>query len=85
MFILSIVVSVQCDSSSSLIFIVSFVLIVFLYAVFTKIMKSPSKKGRFLMDKLEGFKLYLEVAEKDNLNLRTPSLHPLETVEAGKF
>lgn len=37
------------------------------------------------MDKLEGFKLYLEVAEKDNLNLRTPSLHPLETVEAGKF
>ena len=40
--------------------------------VFAYLMKAPTPAGRRLMDKAEGFKLYLEVAEKDDLNLRNP-------------
>ncbi len=43
-----------------------------LHAAFVKLMAAPSSRGRQLMDKLDGFKLYLEVAEKDDLNLRHP-------------
>ncbi len=42
------------------------------HAVFIYLLKAPTTKGRQLMDKLEGFKLYLEVAEKDDLNLKHP-------------
>ena len=52
--------------------VLPFGLIVLLHLLFAYLLKAPSKKGRLLMDKLEGFKLYLEVAEKDDLNLRHP-------------
>ena len=35
-------------------------------------LKAPTRAGRKLLDKLHGFKMYLEVAEKDELNLRNP-------------
>ena len=35
-------------------------------------MKSPTRRGRALMDKLAGFELYLGVAEKDDLNIAHP-------------
>jgi len=41
------------------------------------LMKSPTRRGRALMDKLDGFELYLTVAEKDDLNIRhAPELTP---------
>jgi uncharacterized membrane protein YgcG len=40
--------------------------------VFASIMKRPTIRGRALLDKILGFKDYLEVAEKDELNLRHP-------------
>jgi uncharacterized membrane protein YgcG len=40
--------------------------------VFASVMKRPTIRGRELLDKLLGFKDYLEVAEKDELNLRNP-------------
>lgn len=46
--------------------------IVLLLCLFAYLLQAPSSKGRLLMDKLEGFKLYLEVAEQDDLNL----IHP---------
>ena len=46
--------------------------IVLLHIVFAYLLKAPSGLGRRLMDKLEGFKVYLEVAEKDDLALRHP-------------
>ncbi|MFT4817599.1 MAG: putative membrane protein [Cyclobacteriaceae bacterium] len=49
-----------------------FALINILHGVFYFLLRAPSVKGRRLMDKLEGFKLYLEVAEQDDLNLKTP-------------
>ena len=46
--------------------------VVVLHITFAYLLKAPSGRGRRLMDKLEGFKLYLEVAEKDDLDLRHP-------------
>jgi len=51
---------------------VIFVLIDLLHVLFYFLMRAPSLKGRRLLDKLEGFKLYLEVAEQDDLNLKNP-------------
>ncbi|MEZ5551361.1 MAG: DUF2207 domain-containing protein [Pseudomonadales bacterium] len=51
---------------------VAFLLTAILHGVFFWLMRAPTPRGRLLMDKLEGFKLYLEVAEKDDLNLRHP-------------
>ncbi|MDP6415329.1 MAG: DUF2207 domain-containing protein, partial [Gammaproteobacteria bacterium] len=49
-----------------------FAVIAGLHGLFAYLLKAPSVRGRVLMDKLEGFKLYLEVAEEDDLNLRHP-------------
>jgi uncharacterized membrane protein YgcG len=42
------------------------------HILFYWLLRAPTERGRRLMDKLEGFKSYLEVAEKDELNLRNP-------------
>jgi len=47
-------------------------------AVFHHFMKAPTRMGRKVMDQLEGFRLYLSVAEKDRMNLANP---PAETPE----
>ena len=49
-----------------------FALINILHGVFYFLLRAPSVKGRLLMDQLEGFKLYLEVAEQDDLDLKNP-------------
>ncbi len=41
-------------------------------ATFAIIMKRPTIRGRKLLDEMLGFKEYLEIAEKDELNLRNP-------------
>jgi uncharacterized membrane protein YgcG len=43
-----------------------------LHGLFYLLMRAPTPKGRNLLDKLEGFKLFLNVAEKDDLNVRNP-------------
>jgi uncharacterized membrane protein YgcG len=40
--------------------------------LFIWLMKAPTLSGRKLMDRIEGFKLYLSVAEKDRLNMSNP-------------
>ncbi len=47
-------------------------LIVAAHVLFYFLLKAPTRRGRLLMDKLEGFRMYLDVAEKDELNLRNP-------------
>ncbi|MDH3547398.1 MAG: DUF2207 domain-containing protein, partial [Gammaproteobacteria bacterium] len=39
---------------------------------FAVIMKRPTLRGRKLLDEMLGFKDYLEIAEKDEMNLRNP-------------
>jgi uncharacterized membrane protein len=41
-------------------------------ALFLVLLKSPTRRGRILMDELDGFELYLKVAEKDDLNIQHP-------------
>ena len=43
-----------------------------LNALFYHLLKAPTLSGRKIMDQIEGFKLYLSVAEKDRLNLLNP-------------
>ncbi|MGE5528443.1 MAG: DUF2207 domain-containing protein [Patescibacteria group bacterium] len=40
--------------------------------VFYRLLKAPTRAGRRVMDEIEGFKMYLSVAEKDRLNLLNP-------------
>lgn len=53
-----------------------FTLILILYAginvLFYHLLKAPTVGGRRLMDEFEGFKMYLETAERDRLNLLNP-------------
>jgi uncharacterized membrane protein YgcG len=49
-----------------------FVLNAGVHALFAYLLKAPTTRGRALLDKLEGFRLYLDVAEKDDLNIAHP-------------
>lgn len=40
--------------------------------VFVVLMRRPTARGRKLLDEVAGFRDYLEIAEKDDLNARTP-------------
>ena len=51
-----------------------FLAMVFLNALFYELLKAPTRIGRTILDEIEGFKLYLSVAEKDRLNF----IHPPE-------
>lgn len=54
-------------------FVLGTIVLMFLtMAFFAIIMKRPTLRGRKLLDEMLGFKDYLEVAEKDELNLRNP-------------
>ncbi len=50
----------------------AFALLVFLNALFYYLLKAPTLAGRKIMDQVEGFKMYLSVAEKDRLNMLNP-------------
>jgi uncharacterized membrane protein YgcG len=49
--------------------------------LFYELLKAPTLAGRRLLDKVEGFRLYLDVAEKDELNLRNPPQRTPELFE----
>ena len=51
-------------------------------AFFATIMKRPTMRGRKLLDEMVGFKDYLEIAERDELNLRNPPEKTPELFEA---
>ncbi len=40
--------------------------------LFFQLLKAPTRAGRKLLDQAEGLRLFLEVAEKDEMNLRNP-------------
>ena len=43
-----------------------------LNTLFYHLLKAPTRIGRTMLDKIEGFKLFLSVTEKDRLNLLNP-------------
>ena len=69
-FILTAVASLMSGPSALSIAVI--ILMVITTVFFAAIMKRPTLRGRKLLDEVIGFKDYLEVAEKDELNLRNP-------------
>jgi len=59
-------------SSVSLAAMVLLGVTVFLAPLFYYLLKAPTLTGRKVMDQIEGFKLYLSVAEQERLNLLNP-------------
>lgn len=58
--------------STSLINVVALLLLLIIHHVFSKLIKAPTLAGRDFLDKMEGFKLYLTVAEQDEWQLKHP-------------
>jgi len=64
-------------------FVIGTIVLSFLtMAFFAIIMKRPTIRGRKLLDEMLGFKDFLEIAEKDELNLRNPPAKTPELFEA---
>ncbi len=58
--------------ATSVFVIIVMTIMVFINILFYRLMKAPTLVGRKIMDKIEGFKMYLSTAEKDRLNLLNP-------------
>lgn len=58
-----------------------FALVIVAHMLFYVLLRAPTARGRRLLDQLEGFRMYLEVAEKDELNLRNPPARTPELFE----
>jgi len=56
--------------------IIPFLLIIGLNVLFYNLLEKPTVEGRKLLDEIEGFKLYLSVAEKERLDFHTPEITP---------
>jgi uncharacterized membrane protein len=64
-------------------FVIATIVLSFLTMAFFAIsMKRPTIRGRKLLDEMLGFKDFLEIAEKDELNLRNPPAKTPELFEA---
>jgi len=72
-------VIVMLSAQLSVLHILLIVALVVINALFYYWLKAPTHDGRLLLDRIEGLKLYLSVAEQDRLNLlagprKTPEL-----------
>jgi len=76
------VVSLKISDGPSQVLIALIVSMYLTMVFFAIIMKRPTIRGRVLLDEMLGFKDYLEVAEKDDLNLRNPPEKTPELFEA---
>lgn len=65
-------IAVAIFDTFSISIIVITVAIMLMTGAFVWLLKAPTDEGRTLLDKLEGFKLFLNVAEKDDLDLKNP-------------
>ena len=62
---------------SPLVWIIFVVLSVALHVTFLLLLRAPTPAGRRIMDEIEGFKMYLDTAEQDRLDLmKSPQLTP---------
>ena len=61
----------------SILLILGLVILVIVNIVFHHLLKAPTKLGREIMDRIEGFKMYLSTAEKERLNsIKEPEKTP---------
>lgn len=53
------------------------ILSIILHGIFLFLLRAPTPAGRLIMDKIEGFKMYLNTAEQDRLNqMQSPQMTP---------
>jgi len=52
--------------------VMALLVVILINFIFYHLIKAPTLYGRKIMDQIEGFKLYLSVAEKEGLNMRNP-------------
>ena len=79
-FVVTAVISLSGGPSSLV--ILTIVIMAVMTIFFAIIMKRPTMRGRKLLDEIIGFKDYLEIAEKDEMNLRNPPEKTPELFEA---
>lgn len=66
--------------------IAAVVLAIVIIAVFASLIRAPTPEGRKLMDEIEGLKLYLSVAERDELaGMRGPGARAAPMLDAGRY
>ncbi len=70
--LLSTVIALKTGSGPTMLVIATVIAMFVTLVFFAIIMKRPTLRGRKLLDEMLGFKDYLEIAEKDELNLRNP-------------
>jgi Predicted membrane protein (DUF2207) C-terminal domain/Predicted membrane protein (DUF2207) N-terminal domain len=61
---------------SNFFLIVPFLMMIGLNLLFYHLLEKPTVEGRKLLDEIDGFKLYLTVAEKERLDFHTPEVTP---------
>ena len=70
--LVSTVLALKAGNGPTLLVIATVILMFLTMIFFAIIMKRPTMRGRQLLDEMLGFKDYLEIAEKEELNLRNP-------------
>ena len=78
----TLIVALTTGAGPTLPVIAALVLTFLTMVFFTVIMKRPTLRGRKLLDEMMGFSDYLEIAEKDEMNLRNPPDKTPELFEA---
>ena len=66
------ILAFRVSSGSTFLVIAMIVLMALVLIVLARIMRRPTGLGRRLLNEVEGFKEYMEIAEKDEMNLRNP-------------
>lgn len=62
---------------TSFIFIITLIIIIAINLFFRKMIMAPTRKGRILLDKIDGLREYMSVAESDNLGMvESPMITP---------
>lgn len=71
------VLSIALTTGGAPLVVVTIVALLWVNILFYYLMGAPTAHGRLLMDRLEGLKLYLSVAERDRLNMNgAPEMSP---------
>jgi len=66
---------------SSAFYGIIFALLAGMNVLFHHLLKAPTREGRKALDKIDGFRMYLSIAEKDRLNILNPPDHTPELFE----
>src|SRR5690606_20195497 len=75
--LMSVILAIIVYITSSVLFSILFtIVLITINIVFSSIIKAPSKLGRQIKDEIEGLKMYIDTAEKRQLDINEPTLTP---------